>query len=71
MKWFLVIVFLSSTGIETLVEGWYPRQQPNQTVCELRAEKTIAYMTENGYQNFKIYCAEFIYKGRMNNDKET
>jgi hypothetical protein len=61
---FLVILFITNSGTETLKEGWYPREQPDIETCETRASFMEEYMKANegilppDIKDFKIFCIE-------------
>lgn len=46
MKFTLVVMFLMG-GEWTMVDGWYPREQPSYEVCMERARDVALYIGEH------------------------
>lgn len=67
LKVLLVIGFMNGPGQEpTLVDGWYPREQPSAQVCAERADYANNYLgmlrAENklpeGFKYYGVACIE-------------
>jgi hypothetical protein len=43
---FLTVVFIMSNGDLTLLDGYYPREQPSMEICQERKNALFTYLME-------------------------